>query len=49
MPREKLERKRISIEIPIALHDKVVAKCKPNGLSMTQWVLQVLVKEFESK
>jgi predicted HicB family RNase H-like nuclease len=43
------QKKRMAFDIPLELHKKVVAKCEPYGLSMTQWVLQLIVKELESK
>lgn len=43
------KRKRIAIEVPVQLHDKIKHKCKPNGISMTQWVIQLIVKELAKK
>lgn len=44
---KELSRRRIAIEVPIKLHKKIQDRCKPNGLSMTQWVLQLILKELE--
>jgi hypothetical protein len=41
------KKKRIAIEVPIETHEKIKKRCDPYGASMTQWVLQLIVKALE--
>lgn len=44
-----IKRKRIAIETPIAIHKRIVKYCKERGLSMTQYVIQLIIKDLEEK